>query len=775
MASSQFRRALLTLLGLLAAGFRPSAAGADNNYTGTIAEATAWIEAQMAAQQVTGFSLALVDDQDVVWARGFGFADAALSVPVTTDTVFRIGSVSKVFTTTAALQLQDAGRLDLDDPVTNTVPGFRFKSRYPAAEAITVRHLLDYHSGLPGDLFNGNFTTQPISDRYAWITNYMASTYPIFPPAFIRSYCNAGFVLAEGVIENAHTSGLPFTAVVDQDLFQPLGMDGTSYLKDKVPIVNNLALPFVFGQPLPEEFVGMYGTGGMYSRPVDMARFIRMIFADGLAPGGARLLATNSLAEMLTAQATNVPLDEYIWMKPGLGWDTVRYPKLDYAGRVAGKGGATIGYSAVLIVLPDQKLGVAVVMNMSSMFSSLVNDTADKVLQWAVREKSGLPWPTNEVTFPTATQAVSQAELDGLAGLYVKSEGYDRLESAPGSLTWVENAHGDSPTITSNLLLRTNGWFSAGGAPVRELLFTNISGRSALVRRTADGPYVTDWVLGERYEPAPVPAAWSNRLDRTWFITDRHPASYYYITPLGQRLTLTNREGVLMAVHDASGARVLSPSNDNVAFIVGLDNRGGSAVQVYDLDGKEHVQYYGYQHAPAPDEVEANTTVTSAVTTAHWSAWHAIQPAVEAGGLLYELRLENAPSNFLLRLFQSDSGTLLVTAGVGETLRFTAPQSPLYPHVQPMLCGAQTGAFELVYNYPLLVRRVRASDTGDVVVTWQGLSNTEYRLCAADALDGEASFQPVQTQPPCPAMLMSLTNTPAPAGRPEFYRIEVAP
>ena len=138
-----------------------------------------------------------------------------------------------MFTTTAAMQYRDQGKLGLDDPVTNYLPELRLLYRYPGADSITVRDLLDHHSGLPGDLLNSCFTTEPVGSRYAWLTNYLAGTYPIYPRGLVNSYCNSGFTLMEGVIKAVDGSGVPFTSLLDTNVFQPLGMDATSFLFDK--------------------------------------------------------------------------------------------------------------------------------------------------------------------------------------------------------------------------------------------------------------------------------------------------------------------------------------------------------------------------------------------------------------------------------------------------------------------------------------------------------------------------------------------------------------
>lgn len=114
------------------------------------------IKKEMKKNDVTGLSLALVDDQRIVWAEGFGFADVGHHIPATPDTVYRIGSISKLFTATAAMQLAEQGRLDINQPLQSYLPEFSVKSRFASAISITPRTLMTHHSGLPSDLQKGS-------------------------------------------------------------------------------------------------------------------------------------------------------------------------------------------------------------------------------------------------------------------------------------------------------------------------------------------------------------------------------------------------------------------------------------------------------------------------------------------------------------------------------------------------------------------------------------------------------------------------------------------
>ena len=109
----------------------------------------AWIEARMAYRDEPGLAIGIVHDQELVWARGFGYADVDNQVAATAATRYRIASITKLFTSTAILMLRDAGKLQLDDPIDRHLPWFNIGQRYPDAPSITIRHLLTHTSGLP--------------------------------------------------------------------------------------------------------------------------------------------------------------------------------------------------------------------------------------------------------------------------------------------------------------------------------------------------------------------------------------------------------------------------------------------------------------------------------------------------------------------------------------------------------------------------------------------------------------------------------------------------
>jgi CubicO group peptidase (beta-lactamase class C family) len=123
------------------------------------------IQKDMKIYKVVGISIALVDDQNVVWSEGFGYADQANNIPANSQTIYRVGSVSKLFTATSVMQLVENQKINLDEPIQTYIPEFKIKSRFEKQGEITARNLMTHHSGLPSDIEN-NFFLQKSNSIY---------------------------------------------------------------------------------------------------------------------------------------------------------------------------------------------------------------------------------------------------------------------------------------------------------------------------------------------------------------------------------------------------------------------------------------------------------------------------------------------------------------------------------------------------------------------------------------------------------------------------------
>jgi CubicO group peptidase (beta-lactamase class C family) len=188
--------ALLLCAGLSACGGSSSGSNpAAVPYSNTINQMTAYIENHMAQNNVTGLSIALVDGQNVVWARGFGYADKENNIPADADTIYEIASVSKTFAAATIMRLAEQGLIDIDKPITTYLPGFSINQRFPASGPITIRSILTHHSGIPSDLFNGAWTEGQAFDYDTWLLDYLKNEYTSVPVGSVFAYSNSAFAL----------------------------------------------------------------------------------------------------------------------------------------------------------------------------------------------------------------------------------------------------------------------------------------------------------------------------------------------------------------------------------------------------------------------------------------------------------------------------------------------------------------------------------------------------------------------------------------------------
>ena len=325
--------------------------------TAAISVVAAWIENQRAYSGLPGVSIGLVHDQSLVWAQGFGWADVERRVPATADTLYRIASITKTFTATAILQLRDAGRLQLDDPLTRHLPWFAVPSKSAEAPPVTIRHLLTHTSGLPREAAFPYWTDFdfPVVEC---LREGLARQEGVLATETRWKYSNLALALTGDVVEAV--SGEPYPAYVKRHILDPLGMKDTSVVSPD-PADPRLARPYGRRMPdgsrAPAPYVdtrGITAAANMTTSVTDLARFAMLQLRDGPA-GAAQILRGSTIREMQRVH----------WLEPdwqagwGLGFRIQRA-----GGKTSfGHGGSLPGYRTLLRIWPADKLAVIVMTN----------------------------------------------------------------------------------------------------------------------------------------------------------------------------------------------------------------------------------------------------------------------------------------------------------------------------------------------------------------------------------------------------------------------------
>ncbi len=201
------------------------------DYSSITGELSKLIQSVVDSNGITGLSVALVDDQEMVWAEGFGFADKENGVRATPETVYGVASISKLFTATAIMQLAEIGKLDIDQPLQTYIPKFSINSRFTGSSPITPRNVMTHHSGLPSDLLNGLVATGDneaslIESAFDELVQQIDTAYVGNPPDTPFSYSNLGYGLLGHAV--AQSSGQNLIEYVDEAVLRPLGMKSSS-------------------------------------------------------------------------------------------------------------------------------------------------------------------------------------------------------------------------------------------------------------------------------------------------------------------------------------------------------------------------------------------------------------------------------------------------------------------------------------------------------------------------------------------------------------------
>ena len=315
---------------------------------------SAWLEGQIAYRGLPGVAVGVVHDQQLVWSRGFGFADIASKRPMTADTRFRIASNSKIFAAIAILQLREAGKLRLDDPVSKHLPWFTMKPAGPDDGPITIEQLLSHSSGLQREA--GDHWSSFDFPSEAELKVLMAGRQSAFPPQTRWKYSNLAFGIAGLVVEQV--SGQRWADYVNANILKPLDMTASSIDRPdpglatpyaaRTPEGTRRVLPFVDAK-------GMAAATGMTSNVNDLAKFISAWFRRAPNAGGANVISAGSWREALRVRS----VDEDWESGSGLGFDIERFKGKTYAGH----GGGYPGNTTMTMAQIDDKVGVIVLTN----------------------------------------------------------------------------------------------------------------------------------------------------------------------------------------------------------------------------------------------------------------------------------------------------------------------------------------------------------------------------------------------------------------------------
>lgn len=547
------------------------------------------IDQEMAQNDIAGLSIALVDDQRIVWQSGFGYADIENDVRATPETVYRAGSIAKLFTASAVMQLAEQGRIDIDRPMSAALPEFSIKSRYAHADPVTPRNIMAHYSGLPSNYLLDLYVRNP-SPNFEVVLDGLRDQYLTFPPNKVFSYSNAGMAVLGTAVQKL--SGEPFADYMAQHFFAPLGMTASRFASRpmaKIYDKRRAVEPFSL-RDMP--------AAGLLSNVVDLSRFMRMEFARGTLDG-QRVLAGTSVDEMLRPQNAKAPFafDSLV----GLGW-MLHGIQVPGGGIVASHGGSLPDSHSMLAILPEHKLGVVVLTNSGGSHLS-VSKIAAEALRLMLAAKSGTPAAPPLEAKVSPERAPTAEELRRFEGHFDTLVGLARVSTKNGKID-VEAAghhfrivpHEDG---SFGLQYKVFGMLAVR---VREfddirLSIADIDGRQVIAGRMGG----ETMLFGEKIQPKALPPNFKRYLGR-YELVDRIDG------PAPQSVVLKMDDGLL--VGEARFAEVpdlllrigFVPVSDHEVITAGLGTGRGDTVSFFSDGGGERLTYSGLRLRKTADQ-----------------------------------------------------------------------------------------------------------------------------------------------------------------------------
>lgn len=547
------------------------------------------IDKEMAQNDIAGLSIALVDDQRVIWQSGFGYADIENDVRAAPETVYRAGSIAKLFTASAVMQLAEQGRIDIDRPMSAALPEFSIKSRYAHADPVTPRNIMAHYSGLPSNYLLDLYVRNP-SPNFEVVLDGLRDQYLTFPPNKVFSYSNAGMAVLGTAVQKL--SGEPFADYMAGHFFAPLGMTASRFatrpmakIYDKRRAVEPFSL-----RDMP--------AAGLLSNVVDLSRFMRMEFARGTLDG-QRVLSAASVDEMLRPQNAKAPFafDSLV----GLGW-MLHGIQVPGGGIVASHGGSLPDSHSMLAILPEHKLGVVVLTNSGGSHQA-VSKIAAEALRLMLAAKNGTADVPPIEAKASPERAPTAEELRRFEGHFDTLVGLARVSTQSGKIDVEAAGH------HFRIVPREDGSFGLQykvfgmlAVRVREfddirLSIADIDGRQVIAGRMGG----ETMLFGEKIQPKALPPDFERYLGR-YELVDRIDG------PAPESVVLKMDGGLL--VGEARFAEVpdillrigFVPVSDHEVVTAGLGTGRGDTVSFFTDSGGERLTYSGLRLRKTGDQ-----------------------------------------------------------------------------------------------------------------------------------------------------------------------------
>jgi CubicO group peptidase (beta-lactamase class C family) len=356
-------------------------------------------------------AVALIDDQNTVWQKTFGWANVEKKIPAQSDTVYKLWSVAKVFTVIEMMRLVEEGLVDIDAPLTDYIPGFSIQSRFPDSRPITIRSILAHHSGLPRNSCHMQMPGPGNDKLLGVMARSMKDGHMVFPVGFRFKYSNIGPDILGHIIQESRRKS--FAYYMEENLLARIGMEDSSFLGADIPAQKDVAMGYEYYKgkyyPRQQDDINSLPSGNLYSTLEDMSTFVKFMFRGGKA-GGEQIIKPETLKLMYENQYSSRRDPQPM----GLGWKIARVPDSELL--VWHDGGPSEGIGALVAFLPERKLGIVLLSNATSFESSISVTLAVDIIELMLETKYDILPSKDEI--PEEIK-IDRSRLQDYAGRYI--------------------------------------------------------------------------------------------------------------------------------------------------------------------------------------------------------------------------------------------------------------------------------------------------------------------------------------------------------------------
>lgn len=557
------------------------------------------LKSDMKKNKVAGLSIALVYGDSIIWVEGLGYKDLKNKIKATPEDQYLIGSETKTFTGIGVMQLQQNGKLNIDDPFKKYLPEFNIKMLSGDINDIKIRQMMTHHSGIPSDIMANMWTKNP--EEMNKIIDYVNKDYTCLPPNKSLAYSNVAVSLLGSMIENV--SGVKYMDYITTNIFTPLEMKSTGFFTaNNKPEGARFAYDYK-GNPAEELPTNFIPAGSIYSNVSDMTNYIRGLLNYGKFHN-KRFIDSTELCKMFEVQNENVPLD--LGTKIGLIWFLLH----NDAGKIVEHGGATPSHRAMLVIAPESKLGIIMLSNSSNAMNFLwrtwdmLGDVAklNGYKSTKIPDKDSLSDHYFNISTKSKLKRVKlpSTDLAKFTGLYSTSMAYFNIKSEGSTLYTYFPAAGRKiffePLTGNNFRMKVKilGLIPIYPQKGKFLYFDTIQGEKMLI--------ISDFYGNKssmvKQETQEINNVWRKRLGKYKIMNEKEGTSSSISSP-----TFEIIDGILLCsvkYNDAGRMQKIqvpfSIINDNLVQVYGYSRFSGTKLQVLkNSDGSEYILFMGYE------------------------------------------------------------------------------------------------------------------------------------------------------------------------------------